>query len=221
MCPLPFAGVCKGRAAAGIIVCPQQKPWTKQVERFCSLHLYLPQLFLINFCVQGMAVFATPSWQSPISGLPPFPVRYLGERCASTTAKTKYLLYEINLPICTYSGDFWWRDSWTASPSPSSSSPVNQHHEGLLWSLTSLQPGYQYQMIQITLSYYSSLFVLSFELNEVNILKCMPQVKAAPFFCQWCFKQEREKSAEWNVKKTFVPRTTEYLPFIQNVWSHA
>ena len=103
-------------------------------------------LFL-NMFLQGMAVFATRSWPSPSSGLPHFPVRYLGERCASTTAKTKYLLYEINLPICRYSGDFWWRDSWTASPSPSSSSPVNQHHEGLLGSLTSLQPGYRYQII--------------------------------------------------------------------------
>ena len=36
-------------------------------------------------------------------------------------------------------------------------------------------------MIHITLSYFSSLFVPSFDLNEVNILKCMPQVKAAPF----------------------------------------
>ena len=55
--------------------------------------------FFLNLFLQGMAVFATPSWPSLISGLPHFPVRYLGERCASTIAKTKYLLFNINLPI--------------------------------------------------------------------------------------------------------------------------
>ena len=136
MCPLPFAGVCKGRAASGIIVCPQQKPWTKQVERFCSLHLYLPQLFLINFCVQGMAVFATPSWPSRTSGLHPYLVLYLEERWKVSSEKLVVVILRTNPILPT--GDFWRWDSRATSTSSSCSAPVDQHDEGLLGSFSSI-----------------------------------------------------------------------------------
>ena len=42
-----------------------------------------------------------------------------------------------------------------------------------------------------------------------------------PLSAHAALKTKERKRAKWNAGKTFVPLTPEYLPFIQNVWSHA
>ena len=86
------AGLCQGRAAARIFICSQQKPRTEQVLKLSLSFQFLSQLFNriciflfnfshpVNFCVKGMAVFATRSWPSRTSGRHPYLVPYLEER---------------------------------------------------------------------------------------------------------------------------------------------
>ena len=81
------AGLCKGRTAARIFIRSKQKPRTEQVKSFsCIFQMFIAFLSFknfshpVNFCVKGMAVFATRSWPSQISGRHPYLAPYPEER---------------------------------------------------------------------------------------------------------------------------------------------
>ena len=149
--------------------------------------------FFLNLFLQGMAVFATPSWPSPISGLPHFPVRYPGGRCTSSTTKTKYLL-------------LWnqFADMYT-----------------IRWLLmTRLLNGLPLPLQLV--SSQSTPWRTSRESHKPTTrLPISNDPQLFPLSAHAALKTRERKRAKWNAGKTFVPLTPEYLPFIQNVWSHA
>ena len=88
------AGLHKGRAAARIFVCSQQKPWIEQVEGFSCLFCICLSSHPVNFGVEGMAVFATLSWPSQTSGRHPYLVPYPEERWNNLCKIKDWYLFE-------------------------------------------------------------------------------------------------------------------------------
>ena len=137
------AGLHKGRAAARIFVCSQQKPWTEQVESFSCIFKNFIRICIfshpVNFGVWKEWQFLQ-HFHGQVRLLVVIPTSFFAQKKGEMIcAKKRYFLKEF---LCKYwmawTGDFWWWDPGTATTSSSSSTPVNQHHEGFLRSFTSL-----------------------------------------------------------------------------------
>ena len=174
----------------------------QNVESFsCLFKMFILHLYLFAsrqlWCVEGMAVFATPSWPSQTSGRHPYLVPYPGERWWNYLFKKKSDIERLVVQIFNHLNQVTFDDETPERPPPPP--PARVQSINTMKDFSGVSQAYNQVGLQFMFPFLPLMSLLAWKRQRKKTLKAKSDkhLNMLETYCGWTCPSKALWSCEW------------------------